>query len=91
MASSEAMLVVVHDIVAGNPLNLNAGSLRIGGTSNGRKINYNGGGAVRVQIPPCPMARLRRCYNPPPHSWPARRPIMVSPYPAASLVRLSSK
>ena len=38
--------MVVDDIVAGNPLNLNAGSLRIGGTSNGRIVNYNGGGAL---------------------------------------------
>lgn len=46
VASSEAMLVVVKDIVSGNPLNLNAGSLRIGGNSNGRIINYNGGGSL---------------------------------------------
>ena len=46
VAANEAMLSVVHDIVAGNPLNLNAGSLRLGGSSNGRMINFNGGGAL---------------------------------------------
>lgn len=46
IAASDAMLSVVHDIVAGNPLNLNAGSLRLGGSSNGRIINFNGGGAL---------------------------------------------
>ena len=44
--ATESTLVVVDDIVSGNPLNLNAGSLRIGGTSNGRVVNYNGGGAL---------------------------------------------
>ena len=44
--SSDSTFVVVDDVVAGSPLNLNAGSLRIGGTSNGRTVNYNGGGAL---------------------------------------------
>ena len=44
--SSDSTLVVVDDVVAGNPLNLNAGSLRIGGTTNGRIVNYNGGGSL---------------------------------------------
>jgi len=43
---SEAMLVVVGDIVAGNPIQLNAGSLRIKGSTNGRVINFNGGGSL---------------------------------------------
>ena len=44
--SNDSTFVVVDDIVAGSPLNLNAGSLRIGGTSNGRVVNYNGGGSL---------------------------------------------
>lgn len=46
VASTEPMLVVVGNIVAGNPINLNAGSLRLGGSSNGRIINFNGGGSL---------------------------------------------
>ena len=46
VGSTEAMLVVVGDIVAGNPIQLNAGSLRLGGSSNGRIINFNGGGSL---------------------------------------------
>lgn len=46
VAPGDSTLVVVDDVVAGNPLNLNAGSLRIGGTTNGRIVNYNGGGAL---------------------------------------------
>lgn len=46
VAAEEAMLVVVGDIVGGNPLQLNAGSLRLGGSANGRLINYNGGGSL---------------------------------------------
>jgi choice-of-anchor A domain-containing protein len=44
--ANKAMLSIVGNIVAGNPINLNAGSLRLGGSSNGRIINYNGGGAL---------------------------------------------
>ncbi len=44
-AANEAMLVVAGNIVAGNPIQLNAGSLRLGGNSNGRTINFNGGGS----------------------------------------------
>jgi choice-of-anchor A domain-containing protein len=40
------MLVVVGDIVSGSPLQLNAGSLRLGGSLNGRVINFNGGGTL---------------------------------------------
>jgi len=46
VAADEAMLVVVGDIVSGSPLQLNAGSLRLGGNLNGRVINFNGGGAL---------------------------------------------
>lgn len=46
VAADEAMLVVVGDIVSGSPLQLNAGSLRLGGNLNGRLINFNGGGAL---------------------------------------------
>lgn len=48
--ASEPMFVVVGNLVAGNPLNLNAGSLLLGGNRNGRPINFNGGGAL-VQDP----------------------------------------
>ena len=44
--SNDSTLVVVDDIVAGNSINLNAGSLRIGGTTNARNVNYNGGGSL---------------------------------------------
>lgn len=44
IAATDVILSVVHDLVAGNPLNLNAGSLRLGGASNGRPINFSGGG-----------------------------------------------
>ena len=33
-------------LVAGNPINLQAGSLRIKGSTNGRIINFNGGGST---------------------------------------------
>ncbi len=46
IAADEAMLVVVGDIVSGSPLQLNAGSLRLGGSLNGRTINFNGGGTL---------------------------------------------
>ncbi|MBX3014642.1 MAG: choice-of-anchor A family protein [Caldilineaceae bacterium] len=46
IAPSEAMFVVVGDLVAGGPLNLNAGSLRLGGNRNNRPINFNGGGSL---------------------------------------------
>lgn len=46
IAPTEAMFVVVGDLVAGNPLNLNAGSLRLGGNRNNRPINFNGGGSL---------------------------------------------
>lgn len=50
IAASEPMFAVVGNLVAGNPLNLNAGSLHLGGNRNGRPINFNGGGAL-VQDP----------------------------------------
>lgn len=43
---TDPTLVVVDEIVAGNPLNLNAGSLLLGGNDNNRIINYNGGGSL---------------------------------------------
>lgn len=46
VAPTEAMFVVVGDLVAGNPINLNAGSLRLGGNHNNRPINFNGGGSL---------------------------------------------
>lgn len=44
--ATESTLTVVGNLAAGNPLNLNAGSLRLGGQRNGRIINFNGGGAL---------------------------------------------
>jgi choice-of-anchor A domain-containing protein len=44
--ASEETLVVVGNLVSGNPINLNAGSLRLGGNQNGRLINFNGGGSL---------------------------------------------
>lgn len=46
VAATTPVLSVKRNIASGNPLNLNAGSLEVGGTTNGRKINYNGGGAL---------------------------------------------
>lgn len=44
--SGDLVLRVQGNIVSGNPLQLNAGSLEIGGTTHGRIINYNGGGSL---------------------------------------------
>jgi len=44
--ATESTLVVVGNIVAGNPINLQAGSVRLGGSRNGRAINFNGGGSL---------------------------------------------
>ncbi len=43
-SATDPTLVIVGDIAPGNPLNLNAGSLHLGGARNGRIINFNGGG-----------------------------------------------
>ena len=43
---SDRTFVVVRNLVAGNPLNLNAGSLLLGGNRNNRIINFNGGGSL---------------------------------------------
>lgn len=43
-SSTDKTLVVGGNISGGNPLQLNKGSLYLGGT-NGRSINYNGGGS----------------------------------------------
>ena len=47
---SDLVLRVGGNIAAGNPLQLNAGSLELGGSRNNRIINYNGGGSL-VQNP----------------------------------------
>ena len=44
--SSEVSLSVAGNVNAGSAIQVNAGSVRIGGTSNGRQINMNGGGSV---------------------------------------------
>jgi choice-of-anchor A domain-containing protein len=46
----DLVLRVGGDIAAGNPIQLNAGSLELGGSRNNRIINYNGGGSL-VQNP----------------------------------------
>lgn len=43
---AEETLIVVGNLAAGNPLNLNAGSLRLGGQRNSRIINFNGRGSL---------------------------------------------
>lgn len=43
---TEDTLSVVGNLAAGNPLNLNAGSLRLGGQRNSRIINFNGRGSL---------------------------------------------
>ncbi|MBX3016229.1 MAG: choice-of-anchor A family protein, partial [Caldilineaceae bacterium] len=46
VAKSEETFVVVGNLAAGNALNLNGGSLRLGGVRNNRAINFNGGGSL---------------------------------------------
>lgn len=46
VSPSEPTLRVKGNISAGNPINLNAGSLELGGSANGRIVNYNGGGSL---------------------------------------------
>lgn len=41
--SSDRTLIVQGNIATGNPINLNKGSLELGGNRNNRIINYNGG------------------------------------------------
>lgn len=44
--ANDRTFVVGNNIFAGNPINLQRGSLYIDGTTNGRIINYNGGGTT---------------------------------------------
>ncbi len=46
VATNDLTLRVGGDIVSGNPIQLNAGSLELGGSLNGRHVNYNGGGSL---------------------------------------------
>lgn len=46
VSKNDLTLRVAGDIVSGNPIQLNAGSLELGGSLNGRHINYNGGGSL---------------------------------------------
>lgn len=46
VATTDRSFVVGNNLVSGNPLNLQRGSLYIDGTTNGRAINFNGGGSV---------------------------------------------
>jgi choice-of-anchor A domain-containing protein len=43
--ANDRSLVIGGDLVSGNPLNLQRGSLYIGGSTNGRHVNFNGGGS----------------------------------------------
>lgn len=44
--ANDRSFVVGNNIVAGNPLNLQRGSLYLDGSLNGRNINFNGGGST---------------------------------------------
>lgn len=46
VAANDRTFVVGNNLVSGNPLNLQRGSLYIDGSTNGRIINFNGGGSV---------------------------------------------
>lgn len=46
VAPGDRSFVVGNNLVSGNPLNLQRGSLYIGGSTNGRAINFNGGGST---------------------------------------------
>ena len=43
---SEDSVIIVGDMVSGSTLSVQAGSVRLGGTSNNRGINFNGGGSL---------------------------------------------
>ncbi len=45
---TDRSFVVGGDLAPGNPINLQRGSLYIGGSTSGRIINYNGGGSTRI-------------------------------------------
>lgn len=44
--ASDKTLRIAGNISNGNPISLNAGSLELGGSDNGRIIDYNGGGSL---------------------------------------------
>ncbi|OYW73789.1 MAG: hypothetical protein B7Z37_20250, partial [Verrucomicrobia bacterium 12-59-8] len=46
VTSTDRSFVVGNNLVSGNPLNVQRGSLYIDGSTNGRIINFNGGGSV---------------------------------------------
>lgn len=45
--SNDLVFRVQGNISGGNPINLNAGSLEVGGSTNGRIVNFNGGGSLK--------------------------------------------
>ncbi len=45
---SDRTFVVGNNLISGNPINLSRGSLYIDGSTNGRAVNYNGGGSTVV-------------------------------------------
>lgn len=46
VSSSDPTLRVGGNLSSGNPISLNAGSLELGGSRNGRIVNFNGGGSL---------------------------------------------
>lgn len=46
VSSNDLVLRVAQNLNPGNSINLNAGSLELGGARNGRPINFNGGGTL---------------------------------------------
>ncbi len=46
--SSENTVEIVGNLSSGNPINVNGGSLRLGGQRNNRMINFNGGGRLNT-------------------------------------------
>lgn len=48
ISPSDRTFVVGNNLASGNPINLQRGSLYIDGSTNGRIINYNGGGSTVI-------------------------------------------
>jgi choice-of-anchor A domain-containing protein len=46
VSKDDLVVRIAGDLVSGNPLNVNAGSVELGGSRNGRPINFNGGGSL---------------------------------------------
>lgn len=48
VGAGDRSFVVGNNVVGGNPLNLQRGSLYVDGSTNGRTVNFNGGGTLVV-------------------------------------------